>query len=177
MELQEEEMLRKERENQRDLEDTIGLVNFISKRDLVNRGRSVTPSGKQWKEVQSIAATLRISKRSKKASASASSASASASSAVLLDSYDMDMSSSVSEFDLLSKGKSFVCESVCVWYTIYMCTLPYSLTHYLLINSLTHSLTYSLLCRSPARAQWSSEQARPGWHPVEDLTQAPLRVQ
>ena len=112
MELQEEEMLRKERENQRDLEDTIGLVNFISKRDLVNRGRSVTPSGKQWKEVQSIAATLRISKRSKKASASASSASASASSAVLLDSYDMDMSSSVSEFDLLSKGNSFLCVSV-----------------------------------------------------------------
>jgi hypothetical protein len=110
MELQEEEMLRKERENQRDLEDTIGLVNFISKRDLVNRGRSVTPSGKQWKEVQSIAATLRISKRSKKASASASSASAS--SAVLLDSYDMDMSSSVSEFDLLSKGNSFLCVSV-----------------------------------------------------------------
>lgn len=90
MEIQEEEMLRKERESQKDLEDTIGLVNFISKRDLVNRGRNVTPSGKQWKEVQSIAATLRIGKKSKKAA---------------VDMSDIDMtSSSISDFDLLSKG-------------------------------------------------------------------------
>jgi hypothetical protein len=62
MEIQEEEMLRKERESQKDLEDTIGLVNFIAKRDLVNRGRNVNPSGKQWKEVQTIASSLRVKK-------------------------------------------------------------------------------------------------------------------
>mmetsp|Transcript_28432 Transcript_28432/g.48062 ORF Transcript_28432/g.48062 Transcript_28432/m.48062 type:complete len:96 (+) Transcript_28432:120-407(+) len=91
MDIQEEEMLRKERENQKDLEDTIGLVNFISKRDLVNRGRNVTPSGKQWKEVQSIAATLRIGKKSKKSST---------------DSYDMDIPpTNINEFDLLSKDR------------------------------------------------------------------------
>ena len=85
-------MLRKERENQKDLEETIGLVNFISKRDLVNRGRHVTSSGKQWKEVQSIAATLRIGKKSR-------------TKAVALDSYDMDEPTvNISEFDLLSKG-------------------------------------------------------------------------
>ena len=92
MEIQEEEMLRKERENQKDLENTIGLVNFISKRDLVNRGRNVTSSGKQWKEVQSIAATLRIGKKSKAKPAS--------------DGYDLDLPSfNINEFDLLSRGK------------------------------------------------------------------------
>ena len=93
MELQEEEMLRKERENQKDLEETIGLINFISKRDLVNRGRVVTPSGKQWKEVQTISSNLIINNNKR-------------SSKKLNENYDIDSSAvNINEFDLLSKGK------------------------------------------------------------------------
>ena len=85
-------MLRKERENQKDLEETIGLVNFIPKRDLVNRGRHVNPSGKQWKEVQTIAATLRVKKSKSKTP----------------ESFDTEDSADVADFDLLSKGVVFV---------------------------------------------------------------------
>jgi hypothetical protein len=132
MEIQEEEMLRKERENQKDLEDTIGLVNFISKRDLVNRGRNVTPSGKQWKEVQSIAATLRCGKKSKSKSAH--------------DSFDMDTPSfNVNEFDLLSKG-------TCMKMTCVIVIAVHILNNIMLRNK---------QCRSFACPQWTSEQTRP----------------
>lgn len=106
MEIQEDEMLRKERENQKDLEDTIGLVNFISKRDLVNRGRHVTPSGKQWKEVQSIAASLRVGKKGKSKVATS-------------ESFDMDAPSfNLAEFDLLSKGACLYAHILCAAFEV-----------------------------------------------------------
>ena len=58
MEQAEEEMRRREEENQKDLEDTIGLDDFIPRRDLSNRGRDVRPSGKQLKAVQEAASTI-----------------------------------------------------------------------------------------------------------------------
>ena len=60
MEQDEEDMRRKEEETQRDLEETIGLIDFIADRDLSGRGRIVRPSAKQMKEVQGIGASLRI---------------------------------------------------------------------------------------------------------------------
>lgn len=60
MEQDEEDMRRKEEETQKDLEETIGLVDFISARDLANRGRIVRPTGKQVKEVEVIASTLKL---------------------------------------------------------------------------------------------------------------------
>lgn len=60
MEQEEEEMRRKEEENQRDLEQTIGLVDFLSLRDFSLRGRNVRPSGKQTKDLESLASSLRI---------------------------------------------------------------------------------------------------------------------
>jgi hypothetical protein len=63
MEQNEEEMRRKEEENQRDLEETIGLGDYFSSRDLSTRGKIVRPSGKQMKEVQSIATQLRVRER------------------------------------------------------------------------------------------------------------------
>lgn len=41
MEQAEAEMLRKEEENQRDLERAIGLADFLSRRDLMDRGISL----------------------------------------------------------------------------------------------------------------------------------------
>lgn len=60
MEQNEEEMRRKEEENQRDLEETIGLGDFFANKDLSTRGKIVRPTGKQVKEIQTIASTLRV---------------------------------------------------------------------------------------------------------------------
>jgi hypothetical protein len=60
MEQNEEEMRRKEEESQRDLEETIGLGDFFAGKDLTTRGKTVRPSGKQVKELQTIAPTLKI---------------------------------------------------------------------------------------------------------------------
>jgi hypothetical protein len=60
MEQNEEEMRRKEEEHQRDLEETIGLGDFFAGKDLTTRGKTVRPSGKQVKEIQTIAPSLKI---------------------------------------------------------------------------------------------------------------------
>lgn len=60
MEQNEEEMRRKEEEHQRDLEETIGLGDFFSTKDLSTRGKIVRPSGKQIKDLQAVASNLRI---------------------------------------------------------------------------------------------------------------------
>ena len=60
MEQNEEEMRRKEEEHQRDLEETIGLGDYFSLKDLSTRGKTVRPTGKQIKEIQTIASNLRI---------------------------------------------------------------------------------------------------------------------
>jgi hypothetical protein len=64
----EEEMRRKEEESQRDLEETIGLGDFFAGKDLTTRGKTVRPSGKQVKELQTIASTLKIRDSSRRRS-------------------------------------------------------------------------------------------------------------
>mmetsp|Transcript_24130 Transcript_24130/g.24718 ORF Transcript_24130/g.24718 Transcript_24130/m.24718 type:complete len:810 (+) Transcript_24130:123-2552(+) len=68
MEQNEEEMRRKEEEHQRDLEETIGLGDFFSSKDLSTRGKNVRPSGKQIKDIQTIASNLRIRDSSRRRS-------------------------------------------------------------------------------------------------------------
>lgn len=54
----EEDMRRREEEQQRDLEDTIGLIDFITRKNLHDRGRDVNPTTKQTNAVNSLAQTL-----------------------------------------------------------------------------------------------------------------------
>ena len=60
MEQNEEEMRRREEEHQRYLEETIGLGDYFNGKDLTMSGKNVRPSGKQVKEIQTLASSLRI---------------------------------------------------------------------------------------------------------------------
>ena len=51
-------MRRREEEQQRDLEDTIGLIDFITRKNLNDRGLDVNPTTKQINAINSLAQTL-----------------------------------------------------------------------------------------------------------------------
>jgi hypothetical protein len=92
MEQAEEEMRRREEENQKDLEDTIGLDDFISRRDLANRGKDVRPSGKNIIDLQLAASSISIRSSSNRRKTVGDSVGGS----------DFD---DLSDFDLLSKNR------------------------------------------------------------------------
>ncbi len=93
MEQAEEEMRRREEENQKDLEDTIGLDDFISRRDLSNRGRDVRPSGKQLKAVQEAASTIVKSSNNRRKTMG-----------------DLSGLSDDDDFEILGKSRILLCE-------------------------------------------------------------------
>lgn len=105
MEAYERERLLKEQEERKELEQTIGLMDFISDiKELANRGKDVHPGAKNRKDLQNVAKSLKMS--------AATAARKKSTSNSVDNIYEQDDEYTSDYIDLLSKPRTLLYEGV-----------------------------------------------------------------